>query len=288
MLVGAHESIAGGLMGAFERADEHGGRRGPEAIQIFTKNGSTWAVKPRDPGEIKEFAAEARRRGVPLMAHDSYLINLAAEGDLYKRSRAAFVDEIERCEALAIQHVVFHPGANVGDGVDVGLRRVAEALRWSIAQTKGYKVRLLIELTAGQGTCLGWSFAELRTLLDAVDEPTRTGICFDTCHAFAGGYDLRDDYEAVWREFDATIGLGHLHAFHLNDSKRELGARVDRHADIGAGHLGDPFFRRLVRDPRFAQIPGVLEIPPPMLAKSLTRLRRWRASLHNQAEGKTR
>jgi deoxyribonuclease-4 len=275
VLLGAHESIAGGLMNAFMHADAHAGAR-VETFQIFTKNGSTWAQKPRDPGEIAEFATEARRRGVVLMAHDSYLINLAAQGELYEKSRRAFLDEIERCAALGVRHVVFHPGAHVGAGVSVGLRRVAAALRWAIRRSAGADVRLLIELTAGQGTCLGWQFAELRRLLDLVGEPARTGICFDTCHAYAAGYDLRGDYGAVWDEFDRVVGLEHLHAFHLNDSLRELGTRVDRHADIGAGHLGDAVFRKLVRDPRFAKIPGVLELPQSWLPRSLTRLRRWR------------
>src|SRR5262249_2521984 len=159
---------------------------------------------------------------------------------------------------------VLHPGAHVGSGADAGVARAADALRSAIDATPGYDVRVLIELTAGQGTCLGASFGELARILADIGRPERTGVCFDTCHAVAAGYDLRTParYDKVWQEFDDAIGLEHLRAFHLNDSKRDLGARVDRHAEVGAGFVGDPFFRRLVRDPRFHDLPAVLELPP--------------------------
>jgi deoxyribonuclease IV len=279
--LGAHVSIAGGLPRAFERSDE----LGCEAIQIFTQNGRAWVPPPRAglQGELREFGAEARRRGTPLLSHASYLVNLAT-GDraLAARSRAVFLAEIERCEALGVGGLVFHPGAHCGDGVGVGLRRVAAGLRWALARTPGYRVRLLIEVTAGQGTCLGHRFQEVRALLDATGSPGRTGVCFDTCHAWAAGYDLRSPrgYAAVWREFDEVIGLHRLHAFHLNDSRRELGARVDRHERIAEGALGSAPFRRLVRDPRFAGIPAVLELPPEVAPASLERLRSYRKRRH--------
>ncbi|HKA89652.1 MAG TPA: deoxyribonuclease IV [Haliangiales bacterium] len=272
MRLGAHESISGGLLRAFERADAHR----DEAIQIFTQNGSRWAETRRDPGEIREFAAEAARRGVPILAHDSYLINLAAGGELGRKSRRAFLGELERSEALGVRGVVFHPGAHVGAGSAAGMRRVATALRWAIARTPGYRVKVVLELTAGQGTYLGASFEEIRQMLDRVDSPDRTGVCFDTCHAVAAGYDLAGDYEGVWREFDRVLGLGRLVAFHLNDSKRELGSRVDRHAEIGEGHAGHAVFRRLVRDPCFRGIPAVLELPSAVVPRCLERLRAWR------------
>jgi deoxyribonuclease-4 len=272
MRLGAHESVAGGLVRAFEHADRHLG----ESIQIFTQNGSRWAEFRRDPGEIREFAAEVARRQVPVLAHDSYLINLAARGDLGQKSRRAFVAELERSETLGIRGVVFHPGAHVGAGSAAGIRRVAAALRWAIARTRGYRVKLVVELTAGQGTYLGATFEEIRTMLDAVGSPARTGVCFDTCHAVAAGYDLAGDYEGVWRRFERVLGLDRLVAFHLNDSKRELGSRVDRHAEIGAGHAGDGVFRRLVRDPRFRGIPAVLELPASVVPRNLDRLRSWR------------
>jgi deoxyribonuclease-4 len=271
--IGAHVSIAGGLNRVWDRA------RGHEAIQIFTQSGRGWTARPRDPGEVSEFAAEARRRRVPVLVHASYLINLAS-GDpaLAARSEAAFLDEVERCEALGVRHLVFHPGAHTGDGATVGRERVTAALRRILTATAGYRVRLLIELTAGQGSCLGGSFGEVAALLDALDARRRTGVCFDTCHAYAGGYDLRRRYDAVWRDFQAQIGLGRLFAFHLNDSRRELGSRVDRHAAIGAGHLGGAVFRRLVRDPRFAGLPSVMELPPAETAAGLALLHGWRTT----------
>ncbi len=256
----------------FERADAHR----DESIQIFTQNGSRWADTPRDPGEMREFAAEVARRDIPVLSHDSYLINLAATGELGQKSRRAFLRELERSEALGIRGVVFHPGAHVGAGTAAGIRRVAAALRWALQHTRGYRVKVVVELTAGQGTTLGANFEEVRAVLDAVRSSGRTGVCFDTCHAVAAGYDLAGDYERVWRAFDRVVGLDRLVAFHLNDSKRELGSRVDRHAEIGAGHAGHAVFRRLVRDPRFRGIPAVLELPPAVVPRNLERLRRWR------------
>jgi deoxyribonuclease-4 len=281
--LGAHESIAGSILKAFERADEHAG----EAVQIFTTNGSRWDPHPRDPGETREFAAEARRRrqlGVPLLAHTSYLINLAAAPgtDVAVRSRRAFLQELERSEELGVQAVILHPGAHLGDGVEVGVERAAEVIREAIGITRGYRVRVLLELTAGQGTCLGHTFEELRALLDAIGQPKRTGVCFDTCHAYAAGYDLRRGYEGVWRDFDRVVGLQNLHAFHLNDAKKPLGSRVDRHQAIGAGTLGNGAFRRLVADPRFVGIPAVLELPPSVVAENLVKLRTWRRRLHTR------
>jgi deoxyribonuclease-4 len=279
MRLGAHVSIAGGLVRAFERAD----RDRCEAIQIFTQTGRAWRAPRRDRGEVREFAAEAGRRGVPLLAHDSYLINLAT-GDpaLARRSRRAFLDEVLRCEELGVGDVVLHPGAHRGDGVDVGLRRVAAALRWVLERTPGYRTRILLELTAGQGTCLGWRFEELAWLLGEIGAPARTGICFDTCHAWAAGHDLASEagYDAVWRELDRVIGLGRVKAFHLNDSLRERGARVDRHAAIGEGLLGPAPFRRLVADPRFAGVPAVLELPDLDVRRGLRRLRTYRRRAH--------
>lgn len=283
MLLGAHVSIAGGLIGAFDRADAVGA----DALQIFTQNGRGWAPTIRDHGEIREFAAEAGRRATPLLAHGSYLVNLASgDPELRLKSRAAFLAELERCEALGVQHLVFHPGAHCGDGVGAGLRRVGAAMRWAIARTPGYRVSLLVEVMAGQGTCLGHRFAEVRALLDAAEPVSteRTGVCFDTCHAWAAGYDLRSPrgYDEVWRELDEVIGIARVRAFHLNDSKRERGARVDRHEEIAAGALGSAAFRRLVRDPRFAAIPAVLELPPEVVPANLARLRSYRPRAHTK------
>lgn len=267
--IGAHVSIAGGLLRAFERADE----QGLAALQIFTTNGSRWAPTVRAPAEVLAFAREARRRAVPILAHDSYLINLAAPaGEVRERSRAAFRAELERCEALGVGAVVMHPGAHLGEGVDEGMRRVGDHLREAIDATAGYAVRVLVELTAGQGTCLGSRFEELGAILDRVGRPERTGVCLDTCHAHAAGYDLVAAYDEVLGDLDRHVGLGEVRAFHLNDSKKPLGSRVDRHAEIGAGTIGETPFRRLVRDPRFAGVPAIVELPPAEAAASLARL----------------
>lgn len=276
MRIGAHESVAGGLMRAFDRADTHAG----EAIQIFTTNGSQWRPKVRDAGEVREFAAESTRRQVPVLAHDSYLINLASpDGVIKSKSVAAFAAELDRCEALGIDGVVMHPGAHMGDGADKGVARVGRALRAAIRATRGYRVRVLLELTAGQGTCLGSSFRELGLLLDAIGEDDRTGVCIDTCHAYAAGYDWRRPagYEAMWADVARYVGLSRVRAFHLNDSKRELGSRVDRHQAIGEGHIGDAAFKRLVRDPRFAGVPAVIELPPDEVRRGVAKLKAWRA-----------
>ncbi len=278
MQLGAHVSIAGGLCRAFDRADAER----CEAVQIFTSSGRRWAEDVRDRGEIREFQTEARRRGAPLLAHDSYLINLAtADKALARRSRAAFAAELERCEALGVDAVVLHPGAHLGDGVEAGLPRVAYELRRALAATSGYRVQLLLELTAGQGTCLGKSFAELRWLLDDIGSPERVGVCLDTCHAWAAGYDLRSEagYEATLAELDRVVGFHRVRALHLNDSKRERGSRVDRHEGIGGGHLGARVFERLVRDPRFAGVPAVLELPPELVTRGLRKLRAMRGKL---------
>lgn len=262
------------------RALEHGDSHGCEAIQIFTANANRWESAPRDPQEINAFVSRAQRRRKPLLAHDSYLINLAAPGgDLLARSRKAFLLEIDRCEQLGIDYLVMHPGAHVGQGVPAGLTRVVESLQWALRSTRGYRVRVLMELTAGQGTSLGMSFGELRMVLDGVAHPERMGICFDTCHALVAGYDLvtPEGYEAVWEEFDESIGLEHLFAFHLNDSKKQLGSRVDRHAPVGAGFVGAETFQRLVNDPRFANVPGVVELPPKEAQRSVEVLKSWRS-----------
>ena len=274
VLIGAHESVAGGLVRALERADAHR----VQALQIWTSSGTRWAPVRRDPGEVREFAGEIRRRQTPLLAHGSYLVNLAATGPLKEKSRGAFVAELERAEELGVGAVVIHPGAHCGAGVEAGMRRIAAGVRYALQATRGYRVKVLLELTAGQGTCLGASFTELAALLRAIDVPSRTGVCFDTQHAFAVGYDLRGEeaYEAVWRQFDRVIGLGRLEAFHLNDSKRELGSRVDRHAAIGEGAIGDAAFRRLVRDPRFDGVPALLEMPPAKVDEGIRKLGAWR------------
>jgi deoxyribonuclease-4 len=281
MLLGAHESAAGGLATAFARGTEDG----CEALQIFARPKAQWRA-PALPKE--EVVAFARARGEsaataawPLLSHASYLINLGTEDPvILGKSTAALVDEMERAELLGIDYVVLHPGAHLGAGVAAGVDRVVACLSDLMDRTRGFHTRLLIELTAGQGSCLGCSFDELGQLLEGTRGGERLGICFDTCHAFSAGYDLSTDegYDGVFAAFAARVGLPALLAFHLNDSKTALGSGVDRHEEIGDGTLGLLPFWRLVNDPRFARVPGILETPSgpdklPSYARNLARLR---------------
>lgn len=261
MRLGAHESIAGGLHLAFERAH----LVGCDAVQLFVKSNRAWAVKPLTEEEIRLFKERAVETGIyPAVGHASYLLNLAApDEDLWRKSRDTLIIELERCEALDIPYLVLHPGSHMGAGEEEGLKRVAQALGQVHGATRGFRVRILLETTAGQGTNLGYRFEHLAWLLENTPEGDRLGVCLDTSHIFAAGYDLRtpDTYAATLDTFDRIIGLGRLRAIHLNDSKADLGSRVDRHDHIGQGRLGPEAFRLVVNDPRFAQLPGLLETP---------------------------
>lgn len=257
MLLGAHEPIAGGVSKAFARAEADGA----DCLQIFTRNARGWAAKPLEDGEIEAFRGEARRTGKPVAAHSSYLINCAAEDrEIRRKSWDALRDELGRCERLGIPALIFHPGSN-GDEEE-GIRLVGEAMTRALEGVPG-KARLLVETTAGQGTSLGWRFEQVAAIRGAVPAKLRrrTGVCVDTCHVFSAGYDLATDdgYERTMDALDRAVGLANVRAFHLNDSKRPLGCRVDRHEHIGEGTLGLRPFRRLVNDPRFADIPGFVE-----------------------------
>lgn len=259
--LGAHFSTAGGIVNAVRTAV----RFGCQTLQLFTKNTAQWAAPPLTADVVRTFRAEAAAaKLVHLTAHDSYLINLAAPGDeLFNKSVNAFVVEIERAEELGLEYLVMHPGAHVGSGEDVGLRRAAAGLNEATRRTRGLKVKVLLETTAGQGSCLGWRFEHLAQLLDDMEEPERFGVCLDTCHVFAGGYDLRTaaTTRRTLDEFDVVVGLEHLKLFHLNDSVKPLGSRVDRHAGIGQGEIGEAVFKLLSTDRRFAHTPMVLETP---------------------------
>jgi len=257
MLLGAHEGIAGGVSTAFARAEEDGA----ECLQIFTRNARGWAAKPLEAGEVARFRAEARRTGLPAAAHSSYLINAAAgDPEIRKKSWAGLADELQRCEQLGLFALIFHPGSNPDPEAGIGL--AAEGMARALEAGPG-KVKLLIETTAGQGASLGYTFEQLAAIRAAIPARLRrrTGVCVDTCHLFAAGYDLTTDegYEDTVQQLDRTLGLGLVHAFHLNDSKKGLGSRVDRHEHIGEGLLGLSPFRRLVNDRRFAITPGFLE-----------------------------
>ena len=259
--LGAHLSVAGGVVNALLAAD----RLGCSTVQLFTKNSNQWAGKPFGPDEPAEFRKTLRRTKLKFAtSHDSYLINLAtADPALWRRSVEAFVDELDRAEALGLTYLVTHPGAHVGCGEDAGLASVVRAIDEVHARRPDHKVRILLELTAGQGTCLGHRFEHLAAVLNRVGQPKRLGVCLDTCHVFAAGYAFatESEYAAMMDEFDGVIGLKKLKLFHLNDSKKPCGSRVDRHEHIGRGHIGLDPFRWIVNDPRFQKTPMILETP---------------------------
>ena len=257
MVLGAHEGIGGGVSKAFGRAEEDTAA----AVQIFVRNPRGWASPPLADDEVARFRAEARRTGMPTAAHSLYLANHAAsDRPLREKSWGALSDELARCEQLGIPFLVFHPGSNPDE--KAGLSLVAEGMERALDRVKG-KVRLAVEITAGQGASLGWRFEHVAAIRDALPAAARrrAAVCFDTCHAFAAGYDLRgaEGFEKVFSEFDRVVGLSHLQLFHLNDCKKPLGCRVDRHEHIGKGEMGLDPFRRLVNDTRFAKLPGFLE-----------------------------
>jgi deoxyribonuclease-4 len=261
MPFGAHMSIAGGLAKAFARGEQVG----CEAIQIFTKSERQWAARPLIPEDVAAFKAERARSGIgPVVVHDSYLINLAAPADeLWEKSIAAFAHELERCQTLGIPFIVTHPGAHTGSGEETGLAREAVALNRLFEAGVGGDTVVLLETTAGQGSCLGNRFEHLARLFELVPHHGRLGVCVDTCHIFAAGYDIRtpEAYAATFAELDRLVGLEHVRCFHLNDSQKDLGSRVDRHAHIGQGCIGPEGFRLLVNDPRFRHAPMILETP---------------------------
>jgi deoxyribonuclease-4 len=261
LLLGAHMSIAGGV----DLAPLRGQQVGCRTIQLFTKSSNQWRARPLPPEEIERFRANLQTTGIaPAAAHDSYLINLAStDPALHHKSMAAFLEELERAEALGIPYLVAHPGAHMGAGEEAGLRQVAISIRELLKRTRGYQVQAVLETTAGQGTSLGHRFEQIAAILDQIGLPERTGVCLDTCHVFAAGYDIRtpDGYASVIREFDRTVGIANLKVIHLNDSKRGLGCRVDRHEHIGKGAIGLEAFRCLVTDPCLRGLPMIIETP---------------------------
>jgi deoxyribonuclease-4 len=261
MLLGAHMSIAGGVFNALLEGEEIG----CTAIQIFTKSSNQWRAKELGEEELARYHAEQKRTGIsPVVAHDSYLINLASpDAALLKKSRQAFLEEMDRCEKMKIPILVTHPGSHMGQGDDEGLKKVAESLDWLQERSGGFKVRIALECTAGQGTNLGYRFEHLARITELCAHPALVKICLDTCHLFGAGYDIRtpEAYEKTISEFDRIIGLKRLVAIHMNDSKKELGSRVDRHEHIGKGLIGKEAFGLIVNDKRFEKIPKLLETP---------------------------
>jgi len=262
MILGTQESSAGGLFRAFERCARDGG----EALQLWTRSSRQWAARILDEEAVGAFrSAHAGAGRIPVAAHAPYLINLAATDDfLWNRSIDTLTEECRRAESLGVEQVIVHPGAAQAAGAEAGVRRAADALK-RICKTLGTKprVRLLLEITAGQGSCVGCSFAELAEMLHRAGD-RRLGVCLDTQHMWAVGIDWSTarGYEDTFADFDRLIGLRYLEAFHLNDSRRPLGARVDRHERIGDGAIGLAPFKRLLCDDRFKDVPGYLETPP--------------------------
>src|SRR5574337_315653 len=259
--LGAHMSIAGGL----DRAPLRGRQVGCDTIQVFTKSNRQWRAKSLSEREVLAFRANLQATGIgPVVAHDCYLVNLAAaRPSLWKRSLAAFREEMDRAGRLGIPYLVTHPGSHAGAGEAEGIRRVGEALNVLNAALPGHRVQILLETTAGQGSSLGYRFEQLAEILARVEQVDRIGVCLDTCHVFAAGYDIRtpEGYRKTLDELMACLGPERMKASHLNDSRGRLGSRVDRHEHIGEGKLGLAAFRHLLNDPRLRQLPMILETP---------------------------
>ena len=267
MRLGAHMSVAGGKY----KALESGKAIGCEAIQIFVRNVRRWTSEPLKEGEAEEFLKKRKeiKDIYPIISHNSYLINLASiDNEKLEKSYNAMIDELTKANQLGIEFENMHPGTiAVADKEKItkveALTKIADQLNKLIEETKGSKVRILLETTAGQGEGIGNKFNHFKTIIDKIKNKDRIGICFDTAHSFAAGYDFttKKKYDEMWNEFDNIIGLKYLFAFHLNDTDKELGSRVDRHAHIGKGKIGKEPFGFLVNDEQFKDIPGILETP---------------------------
>lgn len=259
LLLGAHTSTSGGVDKAIDRAK----KLNFNAIQIFTKNNNRWQAKDLDSQVIADYKSKLENSDIKyVVAHDSYLINLCAKDpELLEKSRNAFVDEIKRCEQLGIKHLNFHPGSHGGQGEEDGIKIIAESINIAFEQTKDLPVMAMLEATAGQGTNIGYRFDHLAQIIEQVENSDRVVVCIDTAHIFAAGYDISNDYENVITDFDKTVGLDKLLCFHFNDSKKELGSRVDRHEHIGKGFIGEKGFANLMNDDRLTHIPKILETP---------------------------
>ena len=287
--IGAHMSVAGGVSKAVDRAEAHG----CEALQIFTKNGNRWVGPPLDPDDVKRFRARLEETAIrPAVSHASYLINLATAFDqLRRQSIAAFVDELDRAQALGLLGVVIHPGTCTSGSDDDALRLIASAIREALAARPGSSTLVLLEHTAGQGRTLGYRFEHLAAIIGHLDGSPRVGVCLDTCHLLASGYDIVSEagYRDTFDAFERLVGIGRLKAFHANDSKKPRASRVDRHEHIGHGCLGEEPFRRLLHDARFTGLPLLIEtekspasgragaiVVDPLDARNLDTLRRLR------------
>jgi len=259
--LGAHLSIAKG----FDHAVYEAQSLGCNTLQIFTKNANTWKEREVSDPELKRFHQAKHETGIQIIAsHTSYLINLASEEpEIRKKSIQALKTEMIRSCQLELSYVVIHPGAHKGAGVNQGLNRIAESLNTIFDQLTTNIPLLLLETTAGQGSSLGSCFGHLSTIMEKVIRSEKLGICMDTSHIFAAGYDIRTDesYNHTMKAFNSTIGFQHLHLFHLNDSKKDIGSGIDRHEHIGRGFIGTDAFRRIMNDPKFINVPKIIETP---------------------------
>lgn len=259
--LGAHTSIAGGVYNAIYNGLEIG----CDVIQMFSKNQMQWKGKILTDEEIEKFQVAVSETGVlPMTVHDAYLINLGSpQRRTYQTSYKAFVDELQRCEILNVPYLVMHPGSHLGSGEEQGMNKIAQSILKAYEEANIEQTVVLLETTAGQGSNLGYSFEQIKYMIDKSQLNDRIAVCIDTCHIFAAGYDLRTP--KVWKEtkkiFDEIIGLDKLKIFHVNDSKREFGSKVDRHARIGKGHIGLNGFKHLLNDPQLKEVPMILEIP---------------------------
>jgi deoxyribonuclease-4 len=283
MIIGAHVSIAGGIENAVSNAE----KIGCETFQIFTKNQNQWREKKFSDEEIHRFndcLDTSPFSASNLAVHVSYLVNLCAvDEEIIRKSRSALAAEIRRCEDLKIPNLVLHPGSHRGNGEEWGLQKIAESIEWCISQSPDAGVRILLETTAGQGTNLGYRFEHLSHLLRTINHPGRIGVCVDTCHIFSAGYDLSS--QNAWNQtvdkLSTIVGLENIYLFHLNDSQRDLGSRIDRHERIGEGKIGANAFRLFMNDTRFEDVPAILEIPGGENAfkKDIEELKQFRISV---------
>ncbi len=260
-LLGAHMSISGGIYNSLVEGKEIG----CNTIQIFTKSNSQWRAKQLGKEEIERFYQERKKTQIDcVVAHNSYLPNLASpDKDLLRKSKESMLIELARCEELSIRYLVIHPGSHMGDGEEKGIRRIAESVNWIFDRTLECKVKIVLETTAGQGSSIGYRFEHIAGIVDWIDNKERVGVCFDTCHAFAAGYDIRDNqsYEETWEKFEQILGMRNLLVMHINDSKKPLGSRIDRHEHIGRGEIGLSGFKLFMNDERWRKIPKIVETP---------------------------
>lgn len=260
LLLGAHMSIEGGL----EKAIQRGASIGCSTIQIFTKSNRQWIAKKITKEEAKNFKEANKKYTIsPIVAHCSYLLNLGSpREEVQTKSTAALITELERCKLLGIQYLVLHPGARLTSDVNTCIKAIASNIDIALQKNNG-ETMILLETMAGQGSVVGSTFEEITQIRKLIKEKKRVGVCFDTCHAFASGYDFttKATYKKLWDKFDSTIGIKHLKAFHINDSKKELSSKVDRHSEIGEGEINIEGFRLLLNDERFFNIPKILETP---------------------------